>query len=1179
MKRKYVRTGIVLALLLLIILGIRACGSGKKNELKDQSVMTEGNVLEEEGAEDDESASNNMEDDRDLNSEKEESGSDFSELTEKQSGHTHTFTVNETSASCETPGSRFYVCTICGYHYEEEIAPTGHLHIKEGNTLDGDVLRTVYICADCGKTVATYKTAIKSENDHEDDKDNNHDHGYEAHKHAYTKTVIKEATCTKPGSAFFKCSCGASYEAALPAKGHDYQVSRKEEPTCAEPGMLYEACTVCGIEREAGIIDKLPHDFETEIVKEASCEEAGKAVDTCKACGYSEEKTLPAKGHDFTESILTEAGCETDGEKLLTCSTCGKEEHESIPATGHTPSEEWNISAEPSCEQDGERIKECTVCGKAVESEAIPALGHDLKTETVTAPGCETAGEAKTTCTRCDYEETEVLEPIGHDWCNVESKAPTCTEDGYTKLQCDNCGETKEMVRPATGHGLCHWVVTKEPTETEDGQRQWQCGLCGAALKTEVIPKLEHEHHFDTVISETKATCTTDGKIVRQCACTETETETVPATGHAAGEFVTVKEPTYTEMGIAEQRCVNEGCNYLMETKELPVLPHEHLYEKDTENSRPATCTQDGLDVKVCSICKDTVTETIEATGHAAGEAVVKVEASCETEGRKETACTVCGTVMESEVIPATGHVASDWTIVTPPGCESEGLQVKTCITCKKELKQEVVLATGHAYGDWIIDKEPTEEAPGSKHKECANCGDIITEDIEQLPVHKHEWTESGRTESTCTTAGSVSYSCECGETYSEPLPFAPHTPGDWVTVKEPTETEDGLKQKTCTVCGTVTDEETIGKIPHEHVYTAVTTDATCTEDGKTVYTCACGDSYEERIAAKGHSFGEAVVTEPDCDTDGSAVRTCTTCGETDTTVLPMTGHNYVEVAEESKAATCTEDGKLVKRCENCQNTVEDVIPKLGHDYETITEDATCTKEGFSKDVCTVCGDETNYETIEMLPHEAGDWTVEVEPTLGHAGTETIRCIHCDTLLDTREIPALTEDGQYKAYEVKLSDGTTTTIYGYYDTERADMFLEKLNDYRDNYLGQLLKKSDALSAWTPQRGPQLAVLFAHAIPETGKFPNIGENALYHGYYKDAEASVQATWDQWWNSEAHQANMIEGNYEATAVVCFIQVNEDGNPYREYWVETFDDTDDEAQILKNLNDWHDVDLSQH
>ena len=57
---------------------------------------------------------------------------------------------------------------------------------------------------------------------------------------------------------------------------------------------------------------------------------------------------------------------------------------------------------------------------------------------------------------------------------------------------------------------------------------------------------------------------------------------------------------------------------------------------------------------------------------------------------------------------------------------------------------------------------------------------------------------------------------------------------------------------------------------PEEHIhdYTKSVQGATCTEDGKNVFTCECGDSYEQNISAKGHNYVAGV---------------CQNCGESDT--------------------------------------------------------------------------------------------------------------------------------------------------------------------------------------------------------------------------------------------------------------------------------------------------------
>ena len=80
---------------------------------------------------------------------------------------------------------------------------------------------------------------------------------------------------------------------------------------------------------------------------------------------------------------------------------------------------------------------------------------------------------------------------------------------------------------------------------------------------------------------------------------------------------------------------------------------------------------------------------------------------------------------------------------------------------------------------------------------------------------------------------------------------------------------------------------------PHEHSYTSVVTPPTCTEDGYTTYTCACGDSYvDNTVTAPGHSY-DAVVTPPTCIEDGYTTYTCG-CGDSYVDdVVTAPGHSY----------------------------------------------------------------------------------------------------------------------------------------------------------------------------------------------------------------------------------------------------------------------------------------------
>ena len=84
-----------------------------------------------------------------------------------------------------------------------------------------------------------------------------------------------------------------------------------------------------------------------------------------------------------------------------------------------------------------------------------------------------------------------------------------------------------------------------------------------------------------------------------------------------------------------------------------------------------------------------------------------------------------------------------------------------------------------------------------------------------------HTHTPSTYTQpSTCTVPGYTITTCsECGDQLDYVvLPLADHHYGDWVTVKAPTTTEKGLRERTCAVCGIAKEQE---EIPMLELFTA----------------------------------------------------------------------------------------------------------------------------------------------------------------------------------------------------------------------------------------------------------------------------------------------------------------------------------------------------------------------
>ena len=75
----------------------------------------------------------------------------------------------------------------------------------------------------------------------------------------------------------------------------------------------------------------------------------------------------------------------------------------------------------------------------------------------------------------------------------------------------------------------------------------------------------------------------------------------------------------------------------------------------------------------------------------------------------------------------------------------------------------------------------------------------------------------------------------------------------------------------------------------HEHSYTAVVTDPTCTAKGYTTHTCSCGDSYVDTYTdALGHAWdGGTVTKQPTATETGIKTYTCTRCSAAKTETIP----------------------------------------------------------------------------------------------------------------------------------------------------------------------------------------------------------------------------------------------------------------------------------------------------
>ena len=229
----------------------------------------------------------------------------------------------------------------------------------------------------------------------------------------------------------------------------------------------------------------------------------------------------------------------------------------------------------------------------------------------------------------------------------------------------------------------------------------------------------------------------------------------------------------------------------------------------------------------------------------------------------------------------------------------------------------------------------------------------------------------------------------------------------DYTVDKEATCTEEGSKSIHCGSCDATKDVTVIEKADHD--YQIETIEPTCTEDGNTYGICiVCGIDYDALIPATGHTYGDWIVdTEAACEAEGSKHQECTVCGDTVTEAIEATGHAWDEDYTVDKEATCMEEGSQSIHCGSCDATKDvTVIEKADHDYQIETTEPTCTEDGNTYGVCSVCG--ISYDaSIPATGHTWNtDYTVDKEATCTEEGSKSIHCGNCDATKDVTVIEA-----------------------------------------------------------------------------------------------------------------------------------------------------------------------------
>lgn len=180
-------------------------------------------------------------------------------------------------------------------------------------------------------------------------------------------------------------------------------------------------------------------------------------------------------------------------------------------------------------------------------------------------------------------------------------------------------------------------------------------------------------------------------------------------------------------------------------------------------------------------------------------------------------------------------------------------------------------------------------------------------------------------------TDGKITYTCEiCGRTYHAVLYASDHIWSGWVTEREATCEEEGLRYRECTRDGGHRETEVIPALQHSYAESVVQEPA-CTDTGIKAFTCElCGHKYSEPFGTElGHHYVETVLSEPDCEREGVLLSSCERCGDVEKSEpIPAAGHVYGKWVIDREPNADTE-GDRHKECENCGNCLYETIEPL----------------------------------------------------------------------------------------------------------------------------------------------------------------------------------------------------------------------------------------------------------
>lgn len=463
---------------------------------------------------------------------------------------------------------------------------------------------------------------------------------------------------------------------------------------------------------------------------------------------------------------------------------------------------------------------------------------------------------------------------VGNHTC-VTNTTPTC----INKATCGICGQDYYG-----DHDLSHHDAAAHTCTADGTVEYWDCSVCGKKFSdpngtaeiTNISDPNDPARHSLVKTDEKAPTCTDNGNRA-YWTCTECKNifsddaglnpttladVTVFATGHTWSN-------DWSSDGTGHWHdCVNANCPITENNQKVGYAAHTP--GADATETTPQTCD-------VCGY------ELAPALGHIHANHltfIAEVPETCTADGVKAHYECECGKLFAdaqaaTEVTLESLKIAAHHTCGTDWESDNDDDHYHVCSVCSG--KADV---TPHSYDNGVITTPATETTEGVKTYTCSVCHHTKTETVPKLS-HTHSL--------------SVDYSKdETGHWHTcsgctEKVDFEAHTEDSGTVTVQPTETTEGIRVYSCTVCGYVIRTETVPALNSEHTHSYGT--AWKYDSTNHWHECSCG---EKTDISQHISNGGVITVPPTATTAGVRVYSCYICGYAfRTETIPATGYDY----------------------------------------------------------------------------------------------------------------------------------------------------------------------------------------------------------------------------------------------------------------------------------------------